>query len=55
MRKNPRACVEADEVVGQDCSGHRLGLWPFELASSLEYAALRLDADSLLDKRTLRW
>ena len=51
---NPRVCVEADEVVGQDYWASVLVSGRHEeLANSPKYAALRLNAHSLLDKRAL--
>jgi nitroimidazol reductase NimA-like FMN-containing flavoprotein (pyridoxamine 5'-phosphate oxidase superfamily) len=56
MRKNPRVCVEADEVIGQDNWTSVLVFGRYEeLPDSPKYAALRLNAHSLLAKRTLWW
>jgi nitroimidazol reductase NimA-like FMN-containing flavoprotein (pyridoxamine 5'-phosphate oxidase superfamily) len=56
IRKNPRVCVEVDEVLGQDnwTSVLVFGLYE-ELADRPGYTALRLNAHSLLEKRTLWW
>jgi hypothetical protein len=56
MRKNPRVCVEADEVIGRDNWTSVLVFGRYEeLPDSPKYAALRLNAHSLLAKRTLWW
>jgi uncharacterized protein len=56
MRANPLVCVEADEVVGQDDWSSVLVLGRYEeLPDSPKYAALRLHAHSLLEKRSLWW
>jgi nitroimidazol reductase NimA-like FMN-containing flavoprotein (pyridoxamine 5'-phosphate oxidase superfamily) len=56
MRENPRVCVEADEVIGQDNWTSVLVFGRYEeLPDSPKYAALRLNAHSLLEKRTLWW
>ena len=56
MRNNPRVCVEADEVVSQDNWTNILVFGRYkELPDDPKYAALRLHAHSLLEKRTLWW
>lgn len=56
MRANPLVCVEADEVVHQDNWSSVLVLGRYEeLPDNPKYAALRVHAHSLLEKRSLWW
>jgi uncharacterized protein len=56
MRDNPRVCVEADEIVSEDCWTSVLVLGRYEeLPDTPKYGALRLHARSLLEKRSLWW
>jgi nitroimidazol reductase NimA-like FMN-containing flavoprotein (pyridoxamine 5'-phosphate oxidase superfamily) len=56
MRSNPRVCVEADEVLGLE---NWTSVVVFgrneELTDTPKYATLRLQAHSLLEKKTLWW
>jgi nitroimidazol reductase NimA-like FMN-containing flavoprotein (pyridoxamine 5'-phosphate oxidase superfamily) len=56
MRSNPRVCIEADEVMSQDnwTSVVVQGRYE-ELPDTPKYAALRVHARSLLEKRSLWW
>ena len=56
MRTNPLVCVEADEVVAHDNWTSVLVLGRYEeLSNGPEYAALRLRAHALMEKRALWW
>jgi hypothetical protein len=56
MRTNPLVCVEADEILGPDnwVSVVVFGLYE-ELPDIPKFAALRLHAQSLLEKRARWW
>lgn len=56
MRANPRVCVEADEVLSHNNWASVVVLGRYEeLPDKLEYAAPRLHAQSLLEKRAMWW
>lgn len=56
MRDNPRVCLEADEVVSEDSWMSVLVLGRYEeLPDTPKYSALRIQARSLLEKRSLWW
>jgi nitroimidazol reductase NimA-like FMN-containing flavoprotein (pyridoxamine 5'-phosphate oxidase superfamily) len=56
MRANPLACVEADEIVSHDNWSSVVVLGRYEeLPDKPEYAALRLHAQEVLEKRAMWW
>ena len=56
MRVNPLVCVEADEVVSHNDWASVVVLGRYEeLPDKPEYAALRLYAQSVLEKRAMWW
>src|SRR5262249_29152794 len=56
MRDNPRVCVEADDVLAHNqwASVDVLGRYE-ELTDQPEYAGVRRQAQSVLEKRTMWW
>lgn len=56
MRANPLVCVEADEVVNHNDWASVIVLGRYEeLPEKPEYTALRLHAQSVLEKRAMWW